>query len=142
MKRSLAKRLRLAVSGGGSLPAYLDEWIDAIGIRIVNAYGMTECAPGIAGRGLDCDLFGTLGKSLKNTQVKIVDDEGNELPPGVQGEILVKGDQVMPDYKNNEENKKCFTEDGFFKTGDLGMLTITGELNYRALKRDNSTLKW
>jgi len=122
-------RLRLAVSGGGSLPAYLDEWIDAIGIRIVNAYGMTECAPGIAGRGLDCDVFGTLGKPLKNTIVKIVDDEGNELPPGAQGEILVKGDQVMPGYyKNDEENKKCFTEDGFFKTGDLGMLTTTGEL--------------
>ncbi|MCB4205024.1 long-chain fatty acid--CoA ligase [Deferribacterales bacterium Es71-Z0220] len=122
-------RLRLAVSGGGSLPAYLDEWIDALGIRIVNAYGMTECAPGIAGRGLDCDIFGTLGKPLKNTQVKIVDDEGNELPPGVQGEILIKGPQVMPGYyKNEEENKKCFTEDGFFKTGDLGMLTITGEL--------------
>ncbi|UOD34211.1 long-chain fatty acid--CoA ligase [Deferribacteraceae bacterium V6Fe1] len=122
-------RLRLAVSGGGSLPAYLDEWIDALGIRIVNSYGMTECAPGIAGRGLDCDVFGTLGKPLKNTQVKIVDDEGNEVPPGVQGEILVKGPQVMPGYyKNEEENKKCFTEDGFFKTGDLGMLTITGEL--------------
>lgn len=122
-------RLRLAVSGGGSLPAYLDEWIDALGIRIVNAYGMTECAPGIAGRGLDCDIFGTLGKPLPNTIVKIVDENGNELPPGVQGEILVKGPQVMPGYyKNEEENKKSFTEDGFFKTGDLGMLTITGEL--------------
>lgn len=72
-----------------------------------------------------------------------MDDEWNELPPGVQREILIKGDRVMPGYyKNDEENKKCFTEDGYFKTGDLGMLTITGELNYRALKRDNSTLKW
>lgn len=59
---------------------------------------MTECALGITGRGLVCDVFGTLGKPLKNTQVKIVDDEGNELPPGVQGEILVKGDRVMPGY--------------------------------------------
>jgi long-chain acyl-CoA synthetase len=66
---------------------------------------------------------------LPNTIVKIVDENGNELPPGVQGEILVKGPQVMPGYyKNEEENKKSFTEDGFFKTGDLGMLTITGEL--------------
>lgn len=122
-------RLRLAVSGGGSLPSYLDEWIDALGIRIVNAYGMTECAPGIAGRGVDCDIFGTLGKPLKGTMVKIVDENGNRLAPGVQGEILVKGPQVMPGYyKNDTENKKVFTEDGFFKTGDLGKMTITGEL--------------
>lgn len=122
-------RLRLAVSGGGSLPSYLDEWIDALGIRIVNAYGMTECAPGIAGRGLDCDIFGTLGKPLKGTTVKIVDENGNIVGPGVQGEILVKGPQVMPGYyKNDEENKKVFTDDGFFKTGDLGKMTTTGEI--------------
>lgn len=129
IKEKFGGRLRLAVSGGGSLPAYLDEWIDAIGIRIVNAYGMTECAPGIAGRGLDCDIFGTVGKPLKGTKIKIIDENENEVPPGVQGEICVKGDQVFPGYyKNDEENNKSFTKDGFFKTGDLGMLTITGEL--------------
>ena len=129
VKEKFGGRLRLAVSGGGSLPSYLDEWIDALGIRIVNAYGMTECAPGIAGRGLDCDIFGTLGKPLKGTTVKIVDENGNTLAPGLQGEIFVKGPQVTPGYyKNDEENKKAFTEDGFFKTGDLGKMTITGEL--------------
>ena len=119
------------------MPAYLDEWIDAIGIRIVNAYGMTECAPGIAGRGLDCDIFGTVGKPLKGTEIKIIDENEEEVAPGVQGEICVKGDQVFPGYyKDEEENKRSFTKDGFFKTGVLGMLTITGELIITGRSKD------
>jgi len=122
-------RLRLAISGGGSLPEFIDEWIDAIGIRIVNAYGMTECAPAIAGRGLNCNTFGTLGPAVSGTELKIVNEQGDALPTGEVGEIFVKGDQVTPGYYlNEEENQKAFTEDGFFKTGDLGKLTVRQEL--------------
>jgi long-chain acyl-CoA synthetase len=122
-------KLRIAISGGGSLPPYLDEWIDAIGIRIVNAYGMTECAPAIAGRSVSCDVFGTLGPPVTGTELRIVGENGEILPAGLVGEIQVRGEQVFPGYYNNdEENEKAFTEDGFFKTGDLGKLTITGEL--------------
>ena len=122
-------RLRMAISGGGSLPPYLEEWIDAVGIRIVNAYGMTECAPVIAGRGLDCEIFGTLGPATPNTELRIVDEADHELTPGEVGEIQVKGEQVFSGYYNNdEENEKCFTPDGFFRTGDLGKLTLSGEL--------------
>ena len=122
-------RLRMAISGGGSLPPYLDEWIDAIGIRIVNAYGMTECAPAIAGRSVSCEVFGTLGPPIKNTDLRIVADDGELLPAGEVGEIQVRGDQVFPGYYDNDvENRKAFTADGYFKTGDLGKLTITGEL--------------
>ncbi len=122
-------RLRMAISGGGSLPKYLDEWIDALGIRIVNAYGMTECAPAIAGRALNCETFGTLGLPVEGCELRIANSDNEPLPFGVEGEIQVKGDQVMPGYyKNDEENKKAFTQDGFFKTGDLGKLTKNGEL--------------
>ena len=122
-------RLRVAISGGGSLPPYLDEWIDAIGIRIVNAYGMTECAPAIAGRSVSCEVFGTLGPPTKDTELKIVAEDGEILPAGEVGEIQLKGEQVFPGYyDNDEENAKAFTADGFFKTGDLGKLTVTGEL--------------
>ncbi len=122
-------RLRMAISGGGSLPPYLDEWIDAIGIRIVNAYGMTECAPAIAGRSVHCEVFGTLGPPTKNTDLRIVGEMGHVLTAGEVGEIQVRGEQVFPGYyDNDEENVKAFTEDGFFKTGDLGKLTLTGEL--------------
>jgi len=122
-------RLRLAISGGGTLPDYLDSWIDAIGIRIVNAYGMTECAPAIAGRALNCNTFGTLGLPTEGTDLKIIGDFGENLTHGKVGEIILKGDQVTPGYyKNSEENEKSFTKDRYFKTGDLGKLTIRGEL--------------
>ena len=122
-------RLRMAISGGGSLPKYLDEWIDALGIRIVNAYGMTECAPAIAGRALNCETFGTLGLPVEGCELRIANSDDEPVPNGVEGEIQVRGDQVMPGYyDNDEENKKSFTADGFFKTGDLGKLTLNGEL--------------
>ncbi|QIR75005.1 AMP-binding protein [Sulfurospirillum diekertiae] len=122
-------RLRLAVSGGGALPDFLDTWIDAIGIRIVNAYGMTECAPTIAGRALQCNTFSTLGLPVRGTTLVVVDKEGALVGAGEIGEIWVKGEQVMQGYYHNpEENAKSFSEDGFFKTGDLGKLTIKGEL--------------
>jgi long-chain acyl-CoA synthetase len=89
-------KLRAAISGGGSLPKYLDEWIDALGIRIVNAYGMTECAPAIAARGLNCEIFGTLGPPLPGTKLRIADENDQPLPPGIEGEIQVHGPQVMP----------------------------------------------
>jgi len=130
-------RLRLAVSGGGSLPAYLEDWLDAIGLRIVNAYGMTECAPAIAGRALNCDIFGTLGPAVPDTEILIADESGNILPAGTEGEILVKGPQVFPGYYNlAEEDEKSFTHDGYFKTGDLGMLTLTGELKITGRIKD------
>ena len=122
-------RLRMAISGGGSLPTYLDEWIDAIGIRIVNAYGMTECAPAIAGRALNCEIFGTLGPPTQGTELRIVAEDGRILPAGEEGEIQVRGEQVFPGYyENDEENAAAFTADGFFHTGDLGKLTLSGEL--------------
>lgn len=122
-------RLRMAISGGGSLPTYLDEWIDAIGIRIVNAYGMTECAPAIAGRALNCEIFGTLGPPTKDTELRIVAENGRILPAGEEGEIQVRGEQVFPGYyQNDQDNSSAFTADGFFHTGDLGKLTLNGEL--------------
>jgi len=130
-------RLRLAVSGGGSLPEYLEDWLDAIGLRIVNAYGMTECAPAIAGRALNCAVLGTLGPAVPGTELRIADEDGNSLPAGAEGEILVRGPQVFPGYYNLPgENEKAFTEDGFFRTGDLGRLTLNGELKITGRIKD------
>ena len=122
-------RLRLAISGGGTLATYLEEWIDAVGIRIVNAYGMTECSPSIAGRGLNCRVYGTVGPPVPLTEIRIASEEGNILPPGREGLIEVRGPQVTRGYyRNEEETARSFTEDGFFRTGDLGKMTISGEL--------------
>jgi long-chain acyl-CoA synthetase len=122
-------KLRLAISGGGTLATYLEEWIDAVGIRIVNAYGMTECSPAIAGRGLTCRTYGTVGPPVPMTELRVVSEEGTALPPGIEGSIEVRGAQVTKGYYNDElENQKSFTPDGFFKTGDLGKMTLNGEL--------------
>ncbi|MFP4258364.1 MAG: AMP-dependent synthetase/ligase [Desulfovermiculus sp.] len=122
-------RLRLAISGGGSLPPYLDEWIDALGIRIVNAYGMTECSPGIAGRGINCHIFGTIGPPFPHTEIRIADDQDQEVPTGREGEIQIRGPQVFSGYfKNPDANARAFTPDGFFRSGDLGKKTVSGEL--------------
>src|SRR5690606_2915167 len=129
VRQRFGGRLRLAISGGGTLATYLEEWIDAVGIRIVNAYGMTECSPAIAGRGVTCRTYGTVGPPVPRTELRVVSEEGRELPPGEEGTIEVRGAQVTKGYfRNEEENLKSFTADGFFKTGDLGKMTINGEL--------------
>jgi long-chain acyl-CoA synthetase len=129
VRQRFGGRLRLAVSGGGTLAGFLEDWIDAVNIRIVNAYGMTECSPAIAGRGLSCRTYGTLGPAVPETQLRIVTEDGRNVAVGEEGLIEVRGPQVTTGYDNNEEeNLKSFTEDGFFKTGDLGRLTIKNEL--------------
>ncbi|RLB63362.1 MAG: long-chain fatty acid--CoA ligase [Deltaproteobacteria bacterium] len=129
LQEKFGGQLRMAVSGGGSLPIYLESWLDAIGIRIANAYGMTECAPAIAGRGYNSEIFGTLGQPVSVTELRVVDSENNQVAPGVEGEVEIRGPQVFDGYcDNDEENRKAFTADGFFRTGDLGKLTIGGEL--------------
>ncbi len=129
VRQRFGGRLRLAVSGGGTLAGFIEDWIDAVNIRIVNAYGMTECSPAIAGRGLSCRTYGTLGPAVPETEVRIVSEDGVKLSAGQEGFIEVRGPQVTAGYDNNEEeNLKSFTEDGFFRTGDLGKLTINEEL--------------
>lgn len=129
VRQRFGGRLRLAISGGGTLANHLEEWIDAVGIRIVNAYGMTECSPAIAGRGVNCRTYGTVGPPVPMTELRVVSDQGVTLPPGHEGTIEVRGAQVTKGYYNDEEeNRKSFTTDGFFKTGDLGKLTVNGEL--------------
>ena len=129
VRQRFGGRLRLAVSGGGTLAGFLEDWIDSIGIRIVNAYGMTETSPAIAGRGLRCRTYGTLGPAVPETELRIVSETGEILPCGQEGLIEVKGPQVTQGYDNSEaENEKAFTEDGFFRTGDLGRLTVDDEL--------------
>ena len=122
-------RLRCAISGGGSLPEYVDEWMDALNVTIINSYGMTECSPSIAGRDPKRNILGTVGTPLEGTQLRIVDDRSQAVEAGIVGEVQLKGPQVMSGYFDNEiENIKAFSADGFLRTGDLGKLTINGEL--------------
>lgn len=137
VRERMGGRLRMAVSGGGTLPLYLEEWLDAIGVRIVNAYGMTECSPGIAGRGIHCPVLGTLGYPFQETEVRMVGEDGVPVPQGEEGEMQVRGPNVTPGYWNDpEENDKAFTEDGWFRTGDLGRYTVNGEVAITGRSKD------
>ncbi|MGC8740495.1 MAG: AMP-dependent synthetase/ligase [Candidatus Sumerlaeaceae bacterium] len=122
-------RLKAAVSGGGSLAPYLDDFFEAVGIPILNGYGLTETSPVLAVRTLKENIRGTVGKPLLGTTIEIRDEDGQVLPPGKTGVIWAKGPQVMSGYyRNDEETKRVLTEDGWFNTGDLGWFTWQGHL--------------
>jgi len=113
---------RLEIAGVGGAPcaeAILSAWIGR-GVSLVQGWGMTETSPG--GIALDADdalrKIGSSGKALLHTEIKIVDDKGNECPHGEVGELLIKGPNITPGYWNNPEaTKKSFT-DGWLLTGD------------------------
>ena len=107
------------ISGSAALSISLNKKFQAAGIPIIEGYGLTETSPVIAVNSFDQMKLGSVGKPLDNLQVKIADD----------GEILVKGSSVTQGYLNKpEQTKEAFTEDGFFKTGDIGHIDEEGFL--------------
>lgn len=117
----LNKKLTLLVSGGAVLdPLYIKKF-DELGIKLLNGYGMTECSPLIAVNREYNNIAGSVGTIIKDANIKIASD----------GEILVKGPNVMLGYYNDPDAAIECMEDGYFKTGDLGytdgnILYITG----------------
>ncbi len=130
VRRALGPNFQHAISGGGSLPAYLDLFYEVVGISILNGYGLTETSPVLCARRPDNNVRGTAGPPLPGTEFRIVDPETRQpLPPGEKGLILARGPQVMMGYYNNPEaTAKVLSSDGWFETGDLGWLTPDGQL--------------
>jgi long-chain acyl-CoA synthetase len=128
-RESVGGRLRLATCGAGSLPKYLDELFNSIGITLVNAYGMTECAPGILSRTLDRNTFGSTGIPFDRTEVVIRREDGREADIGEKGVIFVRGPQVMSGYyKNPEATAAVLGPEGWLDTGDLAVRSENGEI--------------
>ena len=126
VRAGMGGRAQLFVSGGAPLGRELASWYADIGIRIHEGYGLTETSPVIAVNHPGAHKLGTVGKPLKNVQVKIADD----------GEILVKGPSVFKGYWNRpEETRNAFVE-GWFKTGDIGNLDADGFLSVTDRKKD------
>ena len=110
--------LNMIISGGAPLNQEMADLFDAIGVTVLNGYGITECAPNIAVNHNNYVVPKSVGPVLPIDEVRI--NEPNEYG---EGEIFVKGPNVMLGYyKNDEANAEVFTEDGFFKTGDYGKL--------------------
>ncbi|KAK9266743.1 hypothetical protein L1049_025365 [Liquidambar formosana] len=115
---------KAGVSGGGSLPLHVDRFFEAIGVKVQNGYGLTECSPVVAARRPNCNVLGSIGHPLPHTEFKIVDSETNEvLPPGSKGIVKIRGPQVMKGYyKNPLATKQALDEDGWLSTGDIGWI--------------------
>ncbi len=112
--------LNMLISGGAPLNQEMADLFDAIGVKVLNGYGITECAPIIAVNHNYYIVPHSVGPVLPIDDVKI--EEPNEKG---EGEIIVKGPNIMLGYYNNEEaNKEAFTEDGYFITGDYGKLEV------------------
>lgn len=130
------------VSGGGALPPAVDEFFWAIGVSIVEGYGLTETAPVVAVRPQTKPIFGTVGRPIRHVEVRITDETGTVLKPGEKGSVWVRGDIVMKGYyKRPELTAKVMDKDNWFDTGDLGTLTINGELVLKGRKKDTIVLR-
>ncbi|QQE80233.1 long-chain fatty acid--CoA ligase [Alicyclobacillus sp. SO9] len=114
IRQLLGDRLRLIVVGGAPLAPHIFEFFTALGIAVVEGYGLTETSPVIAANPVSDSRKGTVGKVLPNVELEIADD----------GEIVVRGDSISSGYyKNEKATEESFLDGGWFRTGDIGLLT-------------------
>jgi long-chain acyl-CoA synthetase len=135
----LLNPVKLAMSGAAPLPAAVQvKFEKTFGIALLEGYGLTETAPVVTvNPRYGNHKPGTVGLPLPGVDVKIADDDEQELPMLEIGEVCVRGDNVMAGYyKRPEETKEAFTADGWLKTGDLGFLDSDGYLTLVDRKKD------
>jgi len=140
--RGLGGSLRLSISGGSALPGVVDRFLTAIGIQVLEGYGMTETAAVISARRQSKPTPGTVGTPLPCYHIRIKDEKGNEiLTPGQKGSLWVKSKQILIGYyKRPELNSTIFDRDGFFDTGDIMTLNHRGELSFAGRAKDTIAL--
>jgi long-chain acyl-CoA synthetase len=131
----------LVVSNGGGMAvqqATAEKWLKVTGCPVVEGYGLSETSPVATSNRLDVTAFsGTIGLPLPSTEIRIRDDDGRDVPSGGAGEICIRGPQVMPGYWNRaDETAKVMTEDGFFKSGDVGIMDERGYVRIVDRKKD------
>jgi long-chain acyl-CoA synthetase len=132
---------KLKVSNGGGMAttrATAEKWQAITGSAIAEGYGLSETSPAVTVNRVDTNEFtGTIGLPLPNTHVSIRDDDGKEVPLGERGEICIKGPQVMAGYwQRPDETAKVMTADGYFKSGDIGIMDETGYIRIVDRKKD------
>jgi long-chain acyl-CoA synthetase len=131
--------LKLTSAGGMAVQrAVAERWKQAMGVPIVEGYGLTETSPVVTCNPVNIkDWTGMIGLPIPSTDVAILDDAGRELPLGQEGEICTRGPQVTKGYwKSPDETAKVFTEDGWFRTGDMGFMNEKGYVKLTDRKKD------
>jgi long-chain acyl-CoA synthetase len=132
---------KLKTSFGGGMAtqkAVAEKWLKVTGCPLSEGYGLSETSPTLTCNPADTDKFsGSIGLPVPSTWLSIRDDDGNELPLGEAGEICAKGPQVMAGYWNRpDETAKVMTADGYFRTGDIGVMTPDGYTKIVDRKKD------
>ena len=129
-------RCNVVIGAGASIQqAVAAKWVKAGGPPITEAYGLTETSPSATFNAPGCN--GTIGAPVPSTDVLIVDDAGEPVPLGTPGELLIKGPQVFAGYWNREEEtRRSFTQDGWFRTGDIVTMDAQGLMYVVDRKKD------
>jgi long-chain acyl-CoA synthetase len=132
-------RLKVSCSAGmATRQAVADAWLNKTGCALSEAYGLSETSPALTCNRYDTKTFsGTVGLPLPSTHISIRDDNGCEVALGEAGEICATGPQVMAGYWNKpEETAKVMTSDGYFRTGDIGVMMPNGSIKIVDRKKD------
>lgn len=128
IRESFGGNLKFFIGGGALLDIELQRFFYAIGIPMCQGYGLSEASPVISSNALHAIKFGSSGKLVKHLELKIVNDENNEMPMGEKGEIIIKGDNVMLGYWNNPTATADTIKNGWLYTGDMGYIDKDGFL--------------
>ncbi|BEP33470.1 long-chain fatty acid--CoA ligase [Variovorax sp. V59] len=133
------KNLKVSVGGGMAVQAAVAKlWLEKTGCPICEGYGLSETSPSATCNPTNSKAYtGTIGLPLPSTWLKLLDDEGREVAPGQPGEIAIKGPQVMAGYwQRPDETAKVMTPDGYFKSGDIGVVDERGYFKVVDRKKD------
>jgi len=131
--------LKISVGGGMAVQqATARLWLEKTGCSICEGYGLSETSPSATCNPVDSTAYsGNIGLPMPGTDLKLIDDDGAEVPAGTPGEIAIKGPQVMAGYwQRPDETAKVMTADGFFRTGDIGTVDSRGYFKIVDRKKD------
>jgi len=143
LRRRLGGRFRAGLTGGGAIPPRVDHFFNAVGLRLQEAYGLTETAPIVSVRQYRKSRQGTIGQILvPGTEFRIAGKDEQSLPPGHNGILHIRGVQVMKGYyKKPDLTAKVLSEDGWLNTGDIAMSTHDNELRITGRAKDTIVLR-
>jgi long-chain acyl-CoA synthetase len=130
--------LKVAIGGGAAIHRTVAErWNAVTGCHLTEGYGLTEASPLVACNLLDSEYSGGIGLPVPSTEISVRDDDDRELPLGYEGEICVRGPQVMRGYWNRpEETRSVLSAEGWLRTGDIGLMDSRGFLRVTDRKKD------
>ena len=123
VREGFGGRMKFFVGGGALLDIELQRYFCAVGMPMFQGYGLSEATPIICANSMGHAIFGSSGRIVTPLDLKICDDEGNEVPHGQKGEIVIKGENVMAGYWKNPESTAKTIVDGWLHTGDMGYVT-------------------